>query len=123
MAWVAVTLSLAIACLGALGVVSPERLLATVRRFQTPTGLYVAAAIRVALGVALFVAAPTSRAPETLRVFGGVVVGIGLMTPLFGLARYRRLLDWWMSRGSGFVRAWAAIALAFGLLLAYAVAP
>jgi len=123
MAWVAVVLSLLIACVGALGVASPERLLDLVRRFQTPTGLWAAAAIRVVLGLALFLAAPASRAPETLRILGPAVVVIGLVTPLFGIERYRRLLDWWASRGAGFLRAWAAVALAFGLLLAWAVLP
>jgi len=121
MAWVVVVMGLAIACFGVLGLVSPERLMDTVRRVLNPRGLWVAAALRVVLGVALFVEAPTSRAPETLRILGPLVVVIGLATPLFGLERFRRLLDWWMERGAGFVRAWAAVALAFGLLLAFAV--
>jgi hypothetical protein len=38
MTLVALALSLAIAALGALGVVSPARLLGVVSRFQTPAG-------------------------------------------------------------------------------------
>ncbi len=122
MPFVAFALSLLIAALGGLGVVSPDRLVDVVRRFQTPTGLYVAAAIRIVLGVALFFAAPTSRAPELLRVLGVVILVAGLITPMFGLDRFRRLLEWWLSLGAGFRRAWAAITLVLGLLLAYAVA-
>lgn len=122
MAFVAFALSLLIAVFGGLGLISPDRLVGVVRRFQTPTGLYVAAAIRVVLGVALFLAAPTSRAPELLHVLGVVIFVAGLVTPLFGVDRFRRLLDWWSALGPGFLRFWGASALVLGLLLAYAVA-
>ena len=123
MTFVALALSIFIAAFGALGVVSPERLLGVVRRFQTPTGLYAAAAIRLVLGVALFFAAPTSRAPETVRVVGVVVFVAGLITPFFGLERFRRLVEWWSALGPGLVRTWAASTFVIGLLLAYAVVP
>jgi hypothetical protein len=119
MTFIALILSLSVACLGAVGVASPPRLLAIVQKFQSPAGLYVAMAIRLALGISLFLAAPASRAPDVLRVFGVVIMVAGLITPLFGLERFRRLLDWWAAHGSGFVRLWAAIALAFGLFLSF----
>jgi hypothetical protein len=121
MAIVAFAISLLIAALGVLGIVSPPRLLGVVRHFQTPAGLYVATALRLVLGSALFLAAPTSRAPETVRIVGIVVFVAGLITPLFGLERFRRLLDWWSALGPAVLRAWASFALAVGLLLAYAV--
>lgn len=123
MTLVALVLSLFIAAVGALGVVSPARLLGVVRRLQSPAGLYLAAALRVVLGVALVFAAPTSRAPQVIRILGVFVVAAGLLTPFFGLERFRRLLDWWSARGPVFVRTWAAVAAAFGLWLAYALAP
>jgi hypothetical protein len=123
MALVALVLSLLVALIGALGVVSPSRLLRVVRLFQTRRGLYFAAALRLVLGVALFFAAPTSRAPEMLRLLSVIIIAAGLITPFFGLERFRRLLDWWSARGPGFVRAWAGVALAFGLWLAYALIP
>ena len=122
MTFVALILSLAVAGLGAVGVASPSHLLAIVRRFQTPAGLYVAMAIRLVLGLALFLAAPASRAPDLLRILGIVIMVAGFITPLLGLERFRRLLDSWVTRGSGFIRSWAACAMAAGLLLAYAVA-
>lgn len=123
MAVVALILSLFIAALGGLGVASPSRLLGVVRSFQTPAGLYYAAGLRVVLGTALFFAAPDSRAPGLLRVLGVFVIVAGVITPFFGLERYRRLLEWWSLQGPVFVRVWAACALLFGLLLTYAVAP
>lgn len=64
MTYLALGLSLFIAVMGALGVVSPARLFWVLRQYQTPGGLYIAAAIRVVLGVALFLAAPMSKAPD-----------------------------------------------------------
>ncbi len=123
MSIVAFVLSLLIAAVGAVGVASPPRLLTLVRRIQTPRGLYLAAGLRLVLGAALVLAAPDSRAPGVVRVLGVIIFVGGLVTPLFGLERFRKVLDWWSARGPGFVRAWAVLALVFGLLLAYSVAP
>jgi hypothetical protein len=120
---VAFGISLLIAALGGLGIVSPPRLLGVVRRFQTPAGLFAATALRLVLGAALFLAAPASRAPETVRIVGMIVFVAGLITPFFGVERFGRLLDWWSALGPAVIRTWASFALVFGLLLAYAVAP
>ena len=120
---IALVLSLLVAALGAMGVVSPERLLGIVRRFESPAGLLAAAGFRVILGAVLFFAAPDSRAPGVVRILGVLIFAVGLITPLFGVRRFSRLLKWWSARSSLFTRAWAGFALAFGLLLAYAVMP
>ena len=119
---VALVLSLFIAALGALGIAAPGRLVAVVRSFETPAGLYAAAALRLALGIALFVAAPDSRAPNVIRILGVLIFIAGLATPFFGLERIRKLLDWWSNRGSLFLRLWSGIACGFGVWLAYTVA-
>jgi hypothetical protein len=122
MAIVAMILSAAVVGMGAIGVVSPARLLEIVRRFQTPSGIYAATGIRLVLGLALFLAAPGSRAPAVLEILGIVTMVAGLITPMFGLERFRRLLEWWSAQSSGFIRAWAACAMALGLFLVYALA-
>jgi hypothetical protein len=123
MAIVALVLSLFIAALGMLGIVSPVKLLGIVRQFQRPAGLYALAILRVFLGVVLFLTAHTSRFPEVVRILSIIILVSGLITPLFGLERFRRLLNWWSARGPTFMRIWAGFALAFGLLLAYAMVP
>jgi hypothetical protein len=123
MALVALTLSLVVAVLGAVGIVVPTVLLAISRPFLTPTGLYAAAALRLVLGTVLFVAAPTSRAPKIIRILGVVIIVAGLATPLIGVERARAIVEWWAAQGSALLRVWAGIALVFGLFLAYAVAP
>ncbi len=112
-----------IVILWGLGIVSPERLIRFARYWQSPTGLYLASAFRIVLGVLLFLAAPGSRAPTMLRILGVVIFVAGLVTPFFGLERFHKLLEWWAERGPAFKRTWAGCALAFGLLLVYAVAP
>jgi hypothetical protein len=119
----ALATSAAIAALGALGVASPETLVEVVRVFETPVGLYAAAAIRLAYGAALFLVAPASRAPRTLRVLGVVIFVAGILTPLVGLRRVAELLDWWSGLGPGFLRAWGAVAFMVGLSLVHVTFP
>ena len=123
MPYVALGISVLIAALGALGIISPARLLAFVRRVQTPGGVYVAAALRLVLGVVLLLVAPASKAPDLLRVIGVLAVAAALSTPFVGLARCGRLVEWWWGQGSLVVHAWAAIPLALGLYVAWAVLP
>ena len=123
MTLVVTILSLCIAALGVLGLISPDRLVRFAKLFQSRSGLYSAAAFRLALGLALILAAVSSKAPDVLRVLGVVLIIAGLATPLLGVERSRKLIAWWAALGSGFVRAWSCIALAIGLLLVYAVAP
>jgi hypothetical protein len=110
-----------IAALGALGVVSPHWLLAFARRIDTTAGLYAAAAFRVIFGLVLLLAAPDSRAPELVQIIGIIIVAAGLIAPLMGPERFRRLIAWWSGQNLGFMRAWAGLALVFGIFVAYAM--
>ena len=123
MAFVVVAVSLFIVALGSVGVVAPQQLINEVKSWQTPAGLYMAAAIRLALGAGLFFAAPSSKAPDTLRVLGVIALIAGVVTPMLGLERFSKLLDWWSARGLGVVRAWGGVAVVIGLLLLYSVVP
>ena len=123
MALVALVLSLSVATVGALGVLSPMKLLGLVRRFQNPAGLYGAAVFRVLLGTALFFTAAASRAPGAVRVAGAIIFVSGLVTPFFGVERFTKILDWWSAGSPVFMRVWAGFALAIGLLLSFAVGP
>ena len=123
MAWLAMVLSLVVALVGALGLVSPRTVLELFRWFEGPLGLYTAAVLRILLGGALLVAAPSSRAPRALQGLGFVILVAGLITPFFGVERLRAFLDWWSTQGPGFVRAWCAVALAVGAFLARSVLP
>jgi len=106
---------------GIVGLVSPDSV-TTLRRlyFATPGRLYPAAAVRVAMGLVLILAAPASRAPKTLRALGAVVYMQGLAATLLGPDRARAILEWETMQGT-LLRVGAAVALATGGFVAFAV--
>ena len=59
--------------------------------------------------------------PIIVGLVGVLIIVAGLLAPSFGLERSQALLDAWSSRGPVFMRTWAAVALLFGLFIAYAV--
>jgi hypothetical protein len=118
---IVVIIALATAALGVVGVASPARLIAFVRSWQSPTGVHTAAALRLLLGIALLVVAADSRTPDLLRVLGVLIIVAGIATALIGVERFRALLDWWAAQSPLVIRAWGGFAVAFGLLLVYAV--
>ena len=120
---IALMIGLLVAALGILGIAAPEVFLRTVTFFQTPPAIYLAAAIRVVVGVVLFRAAKESRVPRVLLVLGVLITVGGLLTPLVGVRGARVILDWWSAGGSGFVRVWGGVAVAVGVFIVYAVAP
>jgi hypothetical protein len=103
--------------LGAIGIVVPVELVRIARLFESPSGLYLAAAIRVLLGAVLVLAASGARAPSAIRVIGGVVFVAGLLTPVVGLDRARAILEWWVAQGSLWTRVAGAVAVTFGSVL------
>jgi hypothetical protein len=112
-----------IIAVGALGVVSPPRLLALVARSQSQRGLYVLAAIRVIIGAALFLAAAGSRAPALLHILGVISVVAGVATPFFGVHRFQAVLGWWSLRPAVVLRLWCLIVVLLGAAIVWAVAP
>ena len=114
---VARALALVPIVLGAIGVVAPAQLVGIARLFESQSGLYVAAAIRILLGVALVVAASVARAPAAVRVIGVVILAAGLLTLVIGLDRARAILEWLVAQGSVWTRVAGAVAIGFGFLL------
>ena len=108
---------------GLAGIVSPESVMSVRRQyFATPLGLYTAGAVRVAMGLVLILSARASRAPKTLRTLGAVVCMQGLAATLFGPERARAILEWEGMQGNALLRVGAAVALAGGSFVAFAVA-
>ena len=112
-----------IVAIGLCGLAAPHGLLTAVQSVLTPRGLYLVATLRVAFGVVLVLAAPSSRAPRVLRLLGFIILVAGLTTPFFGIDRARAVLDWWTAQGPAFMRLWAGLAVALGAFVVYAVAP
>jgi hypothetical protein len=108
--------------LGIVGLIDPDSV-TTARRlyFATPVGLYAAGAVRVVMGLVLILCAPASRAPKTLRVLGAVMCMQALAATLLGPDRARAVLEWETLQGTALLRVGAAVALAVGCFLAFAV--
>jgi len=117
----AMALGLVVAALGVLGVAAPSVLLEFGRSLQTSNALYIVAAVRVMFGVILLWVAPASRTPKILRVLGLFIIIAGVLTPFFGVERSRAMFDWWSTQGPYFTRAWAMVAVVFGLFISHAV--
>jgi hypothetical protein len=110
-----------LASLGILGAYVPEVFVAVVGFFQPAPMLYVAAAIRIGVGVVLWLAARESRAPVFFRIFGAFVFIGGALTPFLGSAIGRSILNMWAAYGHTMVRTWGLIATSVGVFIIYAV--
>jgi uncharacterized membrane protein YhfC len=105
--------------LGAKGAIAPADFVETVTFFQSPPMLYIAAVVRVAVGVVLIVAAPASRAPVLVRALGVLITIGGLLTPFMGTDIARPILDWWAT-GLLIPRIFGIVAIGLGILVLYA---
>ncbi len=107
---------------GIAGLVSPDSVTTTRRLyFATPVALYAAAAVRVGMGLVVILCAPASRAPKTLRALGAVMCMQALSATLLGPDRARAILEWETAHGTALLRVGAAVALAAGCFVAFAV--
>jgi hypothetical protein len=117
----ALLVGLLIAAVGIVGLAAPDQLVSAGQYFVTPSGLYLAAAIRITFGIVLIGAAPGTSTPTTLRVFGLLILVNGVLTVFVGIDRARAILEWWSAHGPTVTRLFAALALAFGTFLIYSV--
>ncbi|OAI42453.1 hypothetical protein AYO41_04290 [Verrucomicrobia bacterium SCGC AG-212-E04] len=109
-----------IVLIGVAGVIFPDALMTAGQYFVTPTGIYIAATLRIGIGLVLIFAASASRLPKTLRVVGVIILVAGLVTPLVGSDRARATLDWWVKQGSVITRVLAGIGIAIGAFTIFA---
>jgi hypothetical protein len=107
--------------MGVFGLASPGGMVAFVSRWKSKTGLWVASIGRLVFGVALWLVAPTSRAPVVLQVLAVVSVAAALALPLIGVCRYEAILSWWSRQSPVFVRSWSAAAVVLGAFLFWSV--
>lgn len=112
----AMALGLILAAIGVLGIAYPSVLFEFGRSMRSAGAVYFVAALRVAFGIVLIWAAPDARTPRTLRVIGVLIIIAGLVTPFLGVER-------WSTQGSFLARSWPALAVIFGLFIAYVAMP
>jgi hypothetical protein len=114
-------ISIFVAGMGVLGLISPAKMVSFVSRWQSKTGLWAAFIVRLAFGISLWLVAPASRAPVVLQVLAVVSMVSALVLPLIGVTRFKSILSWWFSRSPGFMRVWLAVAVVFGVFILWSV--
>lgn len=108
--------------IGVVGLASPD-LLTTIRRtyFETAVALYSVALLRLTMGIVVILAAPLSRFPKTLRLLGAGMCLQAMAPMLLAPERARAVLEFEAAQGPTLLRCGAAMALAAGGFLAFAV--
>jgi hypothetical protein len=119
MRWFGLAMGALLILVGAITVTVPGLRLAVERSIMTPAGLYAIAAVRITIGLAFVLAAPASRTPRMIRVFGLIVIIAGLSTPWFGVTRAQALMNWLENTGPLLMRVDAIVAMAIGVFLVY----
>jgi hypothetical protein len=105
-----------------VGIVSPDYG-TMVRReyFAAPARLYAAIAVRMVMGLVLILAARASRAPKTIRVLGALECLRAVTATLLGPEQARAVMEWESMQGDALLRVEAAVALAAGSFIAFAL--
>jgi hypothetical protein len=110
----------AVAAIGLVGIAAPARLVALLATWRVLTGLPITLALRIAFGFLFIVASPDCRLPVLVRLVGLLELAGAAFLFALGSERLQLFVEWWLSRTPLFIRYWCAVALAFGILIAYA---
>jgi hypothetical protein len=103
-----------IVILGLWGFFAPNSVSIFVRSWSTVGGMWLAVALRLGFGAALWLAAPLSRTEVPLKVIAGVAAASALVLLVVGFPRFRGLIDSWLKLPSAAVRAWCLVAICLG---------
>lgn len=103
--------------LGLTGVLWPAGLMDFARWSFTPTGLFVAEAVRIIIGLLLVVAAGAAATPTAVRLIGVILIAAGIATTFLNSDTAPRVASWWLENGEDRLRITACLPLAIGLFL------
>jgi len=76
--------------------------------------------VRIGVGIALVLAAPSTRLPAFIWALGLLVILRGVALPMIGFDRSRKLADWWMLKPDRTIRGWSLLVILLGALLVWA---
>lgn len=105
------------------GIFAPEKLMTLVASAMDKYwGIYIAVIVRLVLGAALIIVAPSSLFPIVFQALGVIAIVAAIALVLVGRERTRRFIAWWSERFSAqIVRLWLLFGVAFGGFLVYGV--
>ncbi len=108
---------------GLWALILPRGLVDFADLFLTSTGLWVAVALRIGVGTLLWVAAPESRFPRTLRILGALFVASGIALPMVGLSRMQAIAEWGAALDDPVLRAVSMLVIGLGGFIVWSVWP
>ena len=121
--FLALAIGILVTCLGFLGIAAPDDFASLIAEVQKRSNIYLLAALRVAIGVILLLAAGGSRTPFFLGTLGVFVILGGLISPFMAVP-LRQSVQRWVAGGSSIpMQAWAGVALVIGAFITYTTAP
>lgn len=121
--WLVVGFGIFVVCIGAWVVVDPARLPEYATRFVSPSGLWIAVGMRLAVGALLWATATASRTPAVLRVLGILFVLSGLALAFLGLERLQGIVDWGSNLDPMALRGVGLVAALVGAFLVWSASP
>ena len=109
-----------VAAVGLSVAIAPVRTLGWMASMESNARFRTAIGLRLVLGTAFLVAAPSCRWPIAIQIVGflAFVAAIGLA--IMGRAHLDTLVQWWVDRSPTFLRLWSLVAIGFGVLIIYA---
>lgn len=117
----ALILCAAIAAMGVVMIFKPALAHELARLLADKAGMWIATAIRAALGLGLLAAASDSKAPTLLKLLGLLILIVAIALPILGLDRHRRMIEWWLARKRMTDILCGAAAAVFGIGLIYLI--
>ena len=99
---------------------SPGGLKSFIHKILGPRWLPLVSALRIAVGLLFVLAAPHTRLPMLIWLFGIVAIVAGIIILFLGSTRTQLIANWWLKRSDSALRLWALVALLFGALLVWA---
>ena len=120
--YIIIVLGIFVCAFSAWGIYAPDRLLKLVSGAMSQNwGLYVAVIVRLALGLALIIAAPGSRFPLIFQVLGWLAIIAAVVLVAVGSRRIRILIAWFEGLSILVIRLWLLFGLVFGGFLFYGI--
>ena len=110
-------------CLGTWISVQPRGMVQFADLFLTSSGLWIAVALRLTVGVLLWLSAAASRVPRVLRALGALFVFSGFVLPIVGLERMRAIADWGVGLDDLVMRGVGLIVIGLGAFIVWSVWP
>lgn len=85
--------------------------------------VYVAAGVKIILGVVFLIVATQCKLPKVIIAVGILMAGGSILFCLLPFAKIQRFMNWWIARPVWVYRLWAMLAVLFGGLIMYTGIP